>query len=145
MEKDYIRFARLISGLGKEIGKIETRAIQEFGLKKIHAICLYNIFAEEGKFVSATDICKQSHEDKAAVSRAIGELEKRGLIVQAFDRNNYRARLGLTEEGKAVAEKLCQIFFCAAQTAGDSLSETEKAQLLDALEKISDGLKASQH
>lgn len=145
MEKDYVRFVRLISNISKSSSKIEALAMQEFGLKRIHAICLYSIFEVEGKFVSASDICKQSHEDKAAVSRAINELEKQGLVVQAFDRNNYRARLSLTEKGKAVAEKLSRAFESAAQTASRALSENERTQVISVLEKICSAINPPTH
>jgi DNA-binding MarR family transcriptional regulator len=65
----------------------------------------WRIIANLGKFgaLTAAGICKASHIDKTKVSRAVAQMEARGLLSRAPDISDGRAeRLALTDGGRAV-------------------------------------------
>lgn len=64
----------------------------------------WRVMANLGKFGSMTarDICRISHIEKTNVSRAVGHLERKGLLARSRYEQDRRAEiLSLTEKGQA--------------------------------------------
>lgn len=59
------------------------------------------VLTKQGKDVRAIDICEYMGYSKPSVSRALGILKKNGYVLS--DKSGY---LTLTEEGRAIAEKI---------------------------------------
>jgi len=91
--------------------------------------------------ITAAQLCEICDKDKAAVSRAVAEMERRGLIMrEASGENLYRALLKLTEEGKRAADFICRRATLAVETAGKGLSEADRKTFYEALELIAGNL-----
>ncbi|MDM0043244.1 MarR family transcriptional regulator [Variovorax dokdonensis] len=88
-----------------------------------------------------SDLATHSGRDKGQLARLVGGLRERGLLqaqADASDRRNLR--LALTDEGKALHEKLQRRRRKLAQVAADGLGEEEKQQLLALLTRVQENL-----
>jgi DNA-binding MarR family transcriptional regulator len=64
-----------------------------------------------GKCATAADIAREYGIDASAVTRLIDRLEKRGLLSRVRSESDRRVvRLALTDDGRAMAEKVPDIF-----------------------------------
>ncbi len=143
MDSRYSHFTVLISSIKKMVTDLKDIEMSEFGLKGTHITCLFYIrlLLEANEEVTATAICKHSFEDKAAVSRAISELEKLGLLVQEGEgQKKYRANLVLTPKGVEVANKIKKKINLYEDKASKDLSDMEKKALYHSLESIQKNL-----
>ena len=140
MVERYERFSASVSGLSYCIQKIESEVMHEYGLKGSCAQYLTALRTrEDGLTVSKlSEICVK---DKAAVSRAISELEAKGMVVRKGTSSGmYRASVVLTPEGKDVAESVAQKASAAVAHAGKGLSEEERAVFYRVLDLIATNL-----
>lgn len=80
--------------------------------------------------VSATDICAHSTQDKMTVSRAIANLEAKGLLLRRSapqDRRNKR--LEVTEAGHALYQKVVPLILAQEACLLEVFSDAERAML----------------
>ena len=99
-------FVSSISCINRCIQKIQRDEMVRYGLKGPHAqyLIAMNRFPEGITAAQLSNICEK---DKAAVSRAVSEREKGGLICRANKAStSYRAMLTLTERGKEATAQL---------------------------------------
>lgn len=84
---------------------------------------------------SANEICQTLAIDKSAASRAIQELEAKGLIVLSPVDRRQRA-LALTEKGRMLHDQVLPIALERERILLDGLSSAERKQLLVLLRKL---------
>ena len=93
--------------------------------------------------VHARDICEVTEQPSNTVSRAVGSLEKKGLIRRAQDRVDTRRQvLNITPEGRAIHDKSVALFADAEQTMLARLTQGEQAQLRSLLDKVARSVEA---
>ena len=140
MLERFEQFSYYISNIYQTIQKIERDEMVKYGLKGPYAQYL----AAMRRFpdgVTAAQLCGICEKDKAAVSRALAEMEARGLLVRrAVQDTAYRARVRLTEKGQQAANYVCQKATAAVELAGRGLSESERAVFYDVLSRIAANL-----
>jgi len=140
MLQRFFSFFKMISGISNHIQKISSAEMKKHGLKGsfVQYLTVLDRF-ENG--VTATQLCKVCDRDKAAVSRALCEMEKQGLVKRLVqDRKMYRIRLTLTEKGKKAALFVRETASRAMRLAGEGLSVEKREVLYEALQLISDNL-----
>lgn len=106
--------------------KIEHEEMEKYGLRGSYAQYLLAITRFPDGITSSklSEICDR---DKAAISRIVAEMEKKGLITRESERGNfYRAKLILTEEGKKAAGFVCDRAELAVSAAGRGLSDEDR-------------------
>jgi DNA-binding MarR family transcriptional regulator len=92
-----------------------------------------------------SDLAAHSGRDKAQLARLIRGLRDRGLLDATADETDKRStRLALSEAGKAMFAALHRHDGALAETALEGISETERAALLDLLERVRANLDAGQ-
>ena len=117
-----------ISSMYHDIQKIERVEMARFGLKGPHAQCLLML-------------CEISDKDKAAISRAISELEEAGMILrQDRNGNRYRAPVKLTAQGILAAQSVAQRAKLAVEQAGMGLEEDQRQIFYQVLSLIAGNL-----
>ncbi len=119
--------------------KIAAAEMSKYGLKGSHATYLITLY-RYADGLNATQLCELCVRDKSDVSRMTAILEKKGLVEK--DGVNYRAALKLTDEGKAVAKRVCKRAEFAVKSAGKGISEENRAVLYDTLELIVSNLQS---
>jgi DNA-binding MarR family transcriptional regulator len=78
-----------------------------------------------------------AHQDKATISRAISDLEKKGIIVKLPNKSHKRSPLiWMTEQGKALYDNIVPTFTEQASQFTNVLSAKEKNQLCELLDKL---------
>lgn len=131
-------FTAAISGIYRDIQKIERDEMEKYGLKGAYAQYLLALsHCPEG--LSAAELCEVCDKDKAAVSRVLSELEKKGLL--RCREGQYRARLTLSDEGMRAAEYVKERACLAVDAAGRGLSEKERSGMYLALDTVASNLK----
>ena len=132
------QFSSAISCIYKYIQKIEREEMAKYGLRGPHVQCLLALSrGEEG--LTASQLCEVCDKDKAAISRAVSELEKAGLLLR--EGTSYRARLKLTGEGKRTAGRISGIVEDAVGLAGRGLTDEDRKVFYAALDRIASNLR----
>lgn len=134
----YEQFTTLISGIERGIQKIERDEMVKLGYKGAYAQYL----AAMKRYplgVTAAQLCEICDKDKAAVSRVVGELEAKELVIRESGAA-YRALLTLSEEGKRVADFVCRKAQAAVDAAGFGLTENDRLVYFAVLERIARNL-----
>ena len=134
------QFSGFISGIYRSIQKLEREEMVKYGLTGAYAQYLVAMHRyTEG--ITAAELCEVCDKDKAAVSRIIANMEKKGLVTRkGQNKNLYRALLFLTEEGKRTAQCVMERANIAVEKAGMGLSETERSHFYSTLGLISSNL-----
>ena len=142
MLQRFEEFSFSISEIYHNIQKIERDEMDKYGLKGPHAQYLVAMTrCPEG--LTAAQLSEMCDRDKAAVSRALNELEKRGLVIRELANDTaYRAMLKLTETGSTAARYVCEKATQAVELAGRGLSDEERTVFYAVLNRIGINLRA---
>lgn len=134
-------FASSINRIYRCVQKIKSSKMTEFGLKGTQVMCLVRLMKNQEGFTAAelSNICM---EDKGAISRAVSNLEEKGLVVfdEQAGKRRYRAKIRLTEEGRNAAGQIVKIIEKSMLQAGNGLSDEEIKIFYKGLDIISDNL-----
>ncbi len=136
-------FAASIAEVYRYIQKIKRAEMKALGLKGNHTMCLYYLGRNPGG-LTPTQLSKYCREDKAAVSRTLGELEALELIARPRPedgKRDYRNRYSLTPQGEEVVDKIDQRIDAALEAGGRGLTDEQRASFYSALEIIRCNLK----
>ena len=136
----YEQFSGLISGIYRQIQKLEREEMEKYGFKGAFAQYLLAMnHRPEG--MTAAKLCEVCDKDKAAVSRVIAEMEERGLVQKTGEKARpYRAALTLTERGRDAAAFVAKRATVAVLKAGEGLSDEHRKLFYAALELINANL-----
>lgn len=134
-------FVSAITQINRCINTIKYREMQPLGLKGSHVMCLFYL-QHYSRGLTAAQLSRLAHEDKAAVSRALSDLEKQDLIAcsSPSEQKRYRAPLCLTENGKAVCEKMDELILGAVEMGGRGYSDEDREVFYRVLLQIADNL-----
>lgn len=134
------RFQSFVTGITacyKQIQRIKSMEMTEFGLKGTHAMCIFFLHNNpEG--LTAAQLCRLCAEDKAAISRTLATLQQKGYI--RTGEKKYRAPMQLTEEGEAIAVKVDGLIDQWVNFGGDGLSDEDRAVFYRVLDTIAENL-----
>ena len=139
MEERFRTFTVLITKISRDIRRIKTGEMQEFGLGNTHVSCLYYLYKES--LLSAKELMDICLEDKASLSRAISYLEKNGYLeCDSNLKKRYNSAFKLTEKGFLVAEKIANKIDNILDVASEGLSEEDRRSMYLGLSLISENL-----
>ena len=140
MTERFEQFSSFISAIYRSIQKIEREEMVKYGLKGTYAQYLV-VMTRFKNGITAAELCDICEKDKAAVSRSISNMEKKGLVTRKTQNNNlYRALLTLTDEGTKAAQYVADRAKIAVEKAGAGLSDTDRVKFYDALGLICSNL-----
>lgn len=135
MQERFQRFTNLITSISRSIYRMKTEAMAKYDLKSSHLSCMYYLTA--GKARTAAQLAKLSEEDKANVSRTLGELEKRGLITREIGSQGRPKRtITLTVEGAKIGEFLREHIENIFQIVSEDIDEAERDAMYRSLTRI---------
>lgn len=141
MKDRFETFAGSIVELNRYLQKIKDIEMKKFGLRASHTMCLYYLGRYDGGLTATqlTELCK---EDKAAISRCLGQLIEKKLVSCQIPENkrSYRTVNYLTEEGKRVVDKINNRVEVALSNGGNGLSDEQRRTFYDSMEIIIDNL-----
>lgn len=135
----YERFTAAVSGINRCVQKIEADEMEKHGLRGSHAQYLAALRRNE-QGLTISQLSEMCMKDKAAVSRAVAEMEEKALVIrETVGDNLYRAAVILTDKGKEIAEYVARRATSAVEHAG--LGEQEIEKFYSALDLIASNLK----
>ena len=137
MEKIFEQFTVAILKFNKLVQKIKTYEMEEFGLKAIHVMCGYYL-SEHPEGLTASELSKLTLEDKAAISRALIAMRKKGLV--AYDPKTYNAEIVLTDEGRRFAAAVGEKAARAVEAGSANQTDEERIEFYKKLGAIVDNL-----
>ncbi len=137
MLQRFEQFTTAISALCRDVQRVERNEMEKQGLRGAVAQYLLAISLHpEG--ITASALCEICDKDKAAVSRIVGEMERKGLVEKVGEGAcQYRARLCLTEAGQQAAAFVRERASAAVELAGEGLSDEDRRIFYATLERIS--------
>lgn len=130
------KFTLLIDGIHKSIHKIKMCTAPVLGVKAVHVLWIYELLLNpEG--LTAAELAEKSRINRSLVSRELEELVDNGYIEKIDEgRSNYNAVLKLTEQGIALADKICGEVSKVQSAVGEGISKEELAMFYCTLEKL---------
>ena len=138
------RFESFVTGITacyRYIQRIKTQQMTEFGLKGTHVMCLFYLHHRK-EALTAAELCRLCAEDKAAISRALSELEdKKYVLVEGIEKKKYRAPIRLTEAGREVAGHMDALIESWVSIGGDGLTEDQRKAFYRSLGLIAENLR----
>ena len=131
-------FTTTITQIYKNLQRIKMQEMSGFELRGTYVMCMFELNRNpEG--LTITQLSQLCGEDKAAISRTISELVKRGLVTGNNDKK-YRAPLILTKKGQETAAKIDALASTAVAAGSNGLTPEEVKIFYKALTTISDNL-----
>lgn len=141
MIRRFETFVTAINQIYRSIQKLKSSEMASLGLKGTHVMCLFHLQQHEDGLTSA-QLAQFCGEDKAAVSRALSDLEERGLtmVKSAPGQRRYRAPILLTEIGQEAARQMDAKIIGAVELGAQGYSEEERTIFYHVLLQIADNL-----
>lgn len=140
MDTLFENFTMSILRLNKLVQRIKLCEMEAFGLQAVHVMCVYCIGRCEGG-ITAGELVSRTLEDKAAISRALALLKRKGYVYS--DGRKHNSKLFLTDEGKSIAEFIDVAAARAVDAGMDSaLSDERRREFYATLNDIYENLKA---
>lgn len=134
------QFVSYISAIHRDIQRIERDEMEKLGLKGAYAQYLV-VMHRYPEGITAADLCEVCDKDKAAVSRAVTEMEHHGLLSRLCSHDSqYRALLKLTEKGKQAADFVCRKAVSAVKIAAAEIDDETRTTLYRALRSVASGV-----
>lgn len=142
LQERFETFTVTIADIWQSLHVIKTDAMEPFGLKSSHFMCLFFLHHEK-RPLTAAEISKLSSLDKGAVSRSIAALIERGYVscAESKDKRKYRAELRLTEAGQLLSEKMNGLVDEIVLNAGSGLTDENRKIFYDSLLLIAANLR----
>lgn len=131
-------FTMTITQIYRSLQRIKNREMTEVNLKGVHVMCLHTLNHNPGG-MTLTALSQACEEDKAAMSRTIAELTRRGLVTTSSEAK-YRAPIVLTDTGRETAAKVDEMIDEAVDAGGSGLTDAERAEFYRMLTLISNNL-----
>ena len=136
------QFCTAVYAIHHSIQKIQRVEMTKYGLKGPHAQCLL-IISQYPEGITAARLCELCEKDKAAISRAVAELEEADMLTRRDpEGKRYRSCLCLTEKGAAVARNVGGLVHRAVSQASEGYGEKDREIFIHVLNLIAGNLQA---
>ena len=124
----------------KSIQKIKSEIMQSYGLKSSHVLFMVQL-GEQEDGLTASELSRAGHMDKAQISRVVSELTDKGYITKCSGTGQkYRNKFKLTEAGRRIAKDLDLLIEKAFEYVSGSIPKADLDVFYRTLFTISDKL-----
>lgn len=129
----------LLSKTNSKMKNNLARALKPYNVTHEQWPLLKWLWEQDG--ISQKVLSEKSLKDQPTTTRILDKLERRGLICRQADPKDRRVSLiYLTPEGREIRDPLIELAHQALEQALAGLSEQERTQLKNLLNRISDNL-----
>lgn len=136
MKKRFESFVGTIFYLNKCLQKIKAYEMRRLGLRSCNLMCLY-FLSEHKDGLTPTQLTEYCKEDKAGISRSLGELIDKGFAVcERTLQQQYRVPYRLTPAGVEAANQLKARIGLAFDNGGIGITGENRKNLYKSLELI---------
>lgn len=134
--------ARVFAALHRTVRLHQQRMSREMAKKNAtppEAFCLSLVAREDG--MSQRDLAARLHLSRPWITRLLQTLEKSGAVVRRVDEQDQRlTRVFITESGRERERELRGVMSVYMARTIETLSDDEKDQLSDLLDKMNAGI-----
>lgn len=139
MDALFENFTVSILKLNKLVHKIKLYEMKEYGLQAVHVMCIYYI-SRSADGITAGELARLTLEDKAAISRAVALLLRKGYV--SCDGRRYNSVIKITEAGQKVSDYIDRKAERAVNAGMDgTLTDERRDEFYKSLALISQNLK----
>ena len=132
-------FSSLLSTAVKNLEKLKSRGMEEYGLSGTHTLCLRQMYdAPEG--LTRTQLAHKLGVDRAQMTRVIGELLAKGYVVETDGASNYRKKCHLSSKGKEITAEINRTVERINDFVSGDIPEDRLAVFYLTLDEICDNL-----
>ena len=138
----FTAFTVNLSNIERDLHKIKSKKMAEYGLRATHLMCMVQIFCHEDGLTS-TEIARTSAIDKAFVSRITADLVDRKFVMfneKYNDGRKYKQKFVLTEEGMKVMYEISDAVDKVIAKIYDQVSEEELKNFYKILEILNNNI-----
>ena len=140
LENRFELFDVSMSLICKSIQKIKSEIMQSYGLKSSHVLFMVQL-GEQEDGLTASELSRAGHMDKAQISRVVSELTDKGYITKCSGTGQkYRNKFKLTEAGRRIAKDLNNLIDKALEYVSGSIPKADLEVFYRTLFTISDKL-----
>ena len=100
----FLTFYQSFNRILKDIKRLETTYMREYGLRSVHMGCIFRI-KESEKGMTVTELARATGTDKALISRILKELIEDGFVLTRTKGEDkaYKKKYYLTEKSEKIA------------------------------------------
>ena len=140
LENRFELFDVSMSLICKSVQKIKSEIMQSYGLKSSHVLFMVQL-GEQEDGLTASELSRAGHMDKAQISRVVSELTDKGYITKCSGTGQkYRNKFKLTEAGRRIAKDLDLLIEKAFEYVSGSIPKADLDVFYRTLFTISDKL-----
>ena len=140
LENRFQLFDVSMSLICKSIQKIKSEIMQSYGLKSSHVLFMVQL-GEQEDGLTASELSRAGHMDKAQISRVVSELTDKGYITKCSGTGQkYRNKFKLTEAGRRITKDLDLLIEKAFEYVSGSIPKADLDVFYRTLFTISDKL-----
>ena len=127
-EERFEVFFQNIAGLYRAVQRLRAQFAETAGVASVHLFWLY-LLREHPEGLSASRLAELSRIDRSLVSRQLKPLLARGLVETSGEtgKRRYGWKICLTQEGRALAEKIAASALSIQTQAGRGVSPEDLA------------------
>lgn len=139
----FAKLALLVDGIHKSIHKMKGEAAPHLGIKAVHVFWIYELMNHEEGLTGA-ELASKTMIDRSLVSREIEVLKRNGFVrsEDGSGKRNYNARIFLTDEGHALAERILEKVKKVQREVDEGITEEELEMFYATLTKLSNNFVA---
>lgn len=140
MQEEFEKLTVLINRMNRNIKRIKSREMAEYGLRGAQISCLQYLCDHDGAI--ASNLCEACEEDKATVSRALNYLEANGFVIRRSESaKRYKSSLHLTTKGREAGKKINEMNrYILDAIIGNALTKRDSYELFHSLSIINENL-----
>lgn len=138
----FTAFALNLANIERDLHKMKSKKMAEYGLRATHLMCMVQIFCHEDGLTS-TEIARTCAIDKAFVSRITADLVDRKFVMfneKYNDGRKYKQKFVLTEEGMKVMYEISDAVDKVIAKIYDQVSEEELKNFYKILEILNNNI-----
>lgn len=138
----FTAFALNLTNLERDLYKIKSKKMAEYGLRATHLMCMVQIFCHEDG-LTPTEIARTCAIDKAFVSRITADLVDRNFIKfneKYNDGRKYKQKFVLTDEGMSVMDQINEVVDNVIAKIHGQVSEKELKSFYKVLEVLNNNI-----
>ena len=101
IETGFESFNGLIGNASKSLEKLKAKGMGEYGLSGTYTLCLRQLYASPDG-MTRTQLAHSCGVDRAQITRVIGELIEKELVIELGSGANYRKKCVLSDKGQSL-------------------------------------------
>ena len=136
-------FHSSISNAMKSLEKIKAKGMDEYGLSGTYTLCLRQLY-EKPNGLTRTELAHRCCVDRAQITRVIGELLAKELVLEVGSGSNYRKRCVLTEKGRELTTEINSLVDRIQTFVGGDIPPDRLAIFYETLNEICEKLKLAE-